>query len=58
MFEYFIFDLKIPISNNLKDWFIENDYERQWNQINKRNLFMSLDNNLKQKHTQIKVKKL
>lgn len=60
MFEYFVFDLMMPISNNmtLKEWFMENDYETQWNQINKRNLFINLDRNLKQKHTQIKVKKL
>lgn len=58
MFEYFVFNLMIPVKENLKDWFIENEYENQWNQIKKRNLFISLDENLKEKNTQPKVKKL
>lgn len=58
IFEYFVFNLMMPISEDLKEWFIENNYENQWNQISKRNLFINLDSHLKPKHKQIKVKKL
>lgn len=59
VFDYFIFDLNMPVTEteDIKKWLLENDYEEQLIQIQKRNLFNQLQSDLKDKTFYIKAKK-
>lgn len=57
IFDYFIFNLEIPINDNLENWLKENNHKEELQIIKKRNLFNNLDKDLVNKKNQ-KMRKI